>query len=141
MRRLIDLPGIADLEYKALLKPRMADLDARTAFPDIDEACRAAFGLSAEEAEALARPAGWDGIEDKPIAKQVAQFEAEGWDVTDNKRKPLRMLDHLAAPLWLAARGVAGSLPFVADTKEEDDQDAQMARMAKEAAAFRKNKV
>lgn len=140
MRKLIDLPGIADLEYKALLKSRMADLDAREAFPEIDEACRAAFGISAEEAENLARPAGWDGIEDKPIPKQLAQFEAEGWDVT-NKGKPLRMLDHLAAPLWLAARGVAGSLPFVADTKEEDDQDAQMARMAKEAAAFRKNKV
>src|SRR6478735_8243176 len=98
MRRLIDLPGIADLEYKALLKPRMADLDAREAFPEIDEACRVAFGISAEE--------------------------AEGWAVT-NKGKPLRMLDHLAAPLWLAVRGVAGSLPFKADTSEEDDQDAQ----------------
>lgn len=140
MRRLIDLPGIADLEYKALLKPRMADLDAREAFPDIDEACRVAFGISAEEAEGLARPTGWDGIEEKPIPKQLAQFEAEGWDVT-NKGKPLRMLDHLAAPLWLAVRGVAGSLPFKADTQEEDDQDAQLAKMAKEASAFRKNKV
>ena len=140
MRRLIDLPGIADLEYRALLKPRMADLDARPDYPEIDEACVGAFGISAEAAEGVARPAGWDGIEDKPPLPQVAQAEAEDWDVTA-KGRPLRMLEHLAGPFWLAVRGVAGSLPFEADTQEEDDQDDQMARMAKEAAAFRKNKV
>jgi hypothetical protein len=140
LRRLIDLPGIADLEYKALLKPRMADLGSRPDYPEIDEACVAAFGISAEAAEAVARPEGWDGIEDKLVAKQVAQAETEGWDLTA-KGKPLRMLEHLAGPFWLAARGVAGSLPFEADTSEEDAQEAQLKRMAKEAAAFRKNKV
>ena len=36
LRRLIELPGIADLEYKALLKSRMADLGAEAEFPEID---------------------------------------------------------------------------------------------------------
>jgi len=33
MRRLIDLPGVDDLELKALMKPRYADPDARDEFP------------------------------------------------------------------------------------------------------------
>ena len=37
LRRLIDLPGIAELEDKALMKPRYADDDGRSEFPEIDE--------------------------------------------------------------------------------------------------------
>jgi hypothetical protein len=140
MRRLIDLPGIADLEYKALLKPRMAEIGEAAGFPEIDAACRAAFGLTLAEAEAAPRPDDWDGIEDKLAARQVAQAEAEGWDVT-NKGKPLRMLEQIAGPFWLAARGVAGTVAFQADTSEEDAQEAQLERLARDAAAFRKNKV
>lgn len=139
-RRLIELPAIAELEYKALLKSRMADLGAEAEFPEIDEAARAAFGLSVTEADAVERPAGWDKIETKDGAAQAAQAEAEGWDVTD-KRRPLRMLGVLAAPFWLALRGVAGELPFVADTAEEDDEAAMLARLSKDATAFRKNKI
>ena len=40
LRRLIDLPGIAELEEKALMQPRYADVDARTAFPEIDACSR-----------------------------------------------------------------------------------------------------
>ena len=40
--------------------------------------------------------------------EQVAAFEAAGWDVTDDKRRPLRMLRQFGAPLWLAIHGVAG---------------------------------
>lgn len=139
LRRLIELPGIADLEYKALLKSRMADLGAEAEFPEIDQAATAAFGLSVTEADAVERPAGWDNIENKDASTQADQAEAEGWDVTD-KRRPLRMLGVLAAPFWLAVRGVAGELPFVADTVEEDDEAAMLAKLAGDASAFRKSK-
>jgi len=66
----------------------------------------------------------------------VEAFEAEGWDVTDKKRKPLRLLPHLALPLVLAMRGLAGELPFVAepDVKETDWGSS----LAAEASRFRK---
>ncbi len=138
-RRLIDLPGIADLEYQVLLKPRMADLGAEAEYPIIDEVCLKAFGITVAQADEIARPAGWDNIENKPLPAQIDQFEAEGMDVTD-KRRPLRTLQLLSAPLWLALRGVAGELPFKADTSEEDAEDAAMAALAKEAKAFRRDR-
>jgi hypothetical protein len=119
LRRLLDLPGIDDLEMKALMKPRAADPDELHAFPEIAEAidatARAAFGLSPEAAEAVARPADWDGIERLDPADMVEAFAAEGWDVMDTRRKPLRMLRHWALPLALSMRGVAGALPFHAE--------------------------
>ncbi len=136
LRRLIDLPGLRELEYKALLKPRMADVDARPDFPELDEASRALFGLTADEAEDVARPPGWDRIELKPERDQVAAFEAEGWDVTDDKRRPLRLLGHFSAQLWLATRGVAGALPFI----PEPEPDVMSSSLAAEAARFRKNR-
>ena len=137
LRRLIDLPGVRDLEYKALLKPRMADLDARPEFPEIDEVARANFGLTADEADDVPRPDGWDRIDLKSDREQAAAFEAEGWDVTDDKRRPLRLLGHFSGPLWLAVRGVAGQLPFHA---EAEPSDRMMSSLAAEAARFRKNK-
>ncbi len=115
LRRLIDLPGIDALELKAVMKPRAADPDERDEFPEIAETARAAFGLTPEEAEAAALPADWDGIERGEPADLVEAFAAEGWDVTDARRKPLRMLAHWALPLALAMRGVAGALPFHAE--------------------------
>ena len=139
MRRLIDLPGIAELEQKALMQPRMADLGAELEFPEIDEAAQAAFGISVTAADDIARPDGWDRIENRPVNAQVDKFEAEGWDATNNRR-PLRTLAVIAAPAWLAVRSVAGALPFQADTAEEDAGAAMLADLAKDAAAFRKNK-
>ena len=136
LRRLIDLPGVRDLELKALMKPRYADDDARAEFPEIDECTRAIFGLTADEADDIARPEGWDRVDRRPIAQQVAAFEAEGWDVTDDKRRPLRMLVHLAPPLWLALRGVAGELPFQPD----EAPDRLHASLAAEAARFRRDR-
>jgi hypothetical protein len=138
LRRLIDLPGVRDLEYKALMKPRMADADARPEFPEIDATAKALFGLTHDEADEVERPAGWDRIEWKPIRDQVLAFEAEGWDVTDDKRRPLRLLEHFSAPLWLAVRGVAGGLPFA--PAPEDDTASLSASLAAEAARFRRNK-
>lgn len=139
LRRLIDLPGVRDLEYKALMKSRMGDVDARPEFPEIDEAVRANFGLTADEADDVARPAGWDRIERKPEREQVAAFEAAGWDVTDDKRRPLRTLIHFCGPMWLAIRGVAGAVPFVPDT--EGKVEAKMASaLAAEAARFRRDR-
>jgi hypothetical protein len=135
LRRLIDLPGIADLEYKALMKPAYAAPESRAEFPEIDGVSRALFGLTAEEAEDMARPEGWDRIERQPVAAQVAAFEAEGWDLTDDKRRPLRMFGQFNAQLWLALRGVAGTLPFVPDAPDTDPWSSKLER---EAARFRK---
>lgn len=136
LRRLIELPGIAELEDKALMKPRYADDDARSQFPEIDECSQALFGLTADEADDVPRPEGWDRIERKPLREQVDAFEAEGWDVTDARRRPLRMLGHFNVQLWLAIRGVAGSVPFQAE-KEPDDLQASLAR---DAALFLRNR-
>ncbi|THD81760.1 MAG: hypothetical protein E7812_02780 [Phenylobacterium sp.] len=136
LRRLIDLPGIADLEFKAVMKREFAEPQARAEHPEIDAASRALFGITADEAEAVARPADWDGAETWPVGKQVFAFEDAGWDVTDDKRRPLRVLGHFGPQLWLALRGVAGSLPFVPDAAETPDRWA--AGMAAEAKRFKK---
>ena len=135
LRRLIDLPGVNDLEYRAILKRDFAEAEARAEFPEIDACTTALFGLTADEAEAAPRPPGWDDIEYKTPAVQVAAFEAEGWDVTDDKRRPLRVLGHFSGPLWLALRGVAGTLPFQADSR---DPEAWVSKLEAEAKRFRK---
>jgi hypothetical protein len=138
LRRLIDLPGVKDLEYQALMKPRMAEPDARPEFPQLDAVSMEIFGLTADQAEATPRPEGWDRIERKPVRDQVLAFEAEGWDVTDDKRRPLRLLGHFSEQLWLAIRGVAGTLPFHAEPDE--DKKPWGAAMAADAARFRKDR-
>jgi hypothetical protein len=135
LRRLVDLPGVADLEFRALMKREFAEPEARTEFPELDDCSRALFGLTADEAQAAPRPRGWDGIETQPIPRQVFAFEDAGWDVTDDKRRPLRILGHFNQQLWLAVRGVAGKLPFQA---EEDASEGWMSNLAAEAARFRK---
>ncbi|MFL5295923.1 MAG: hypothetical protein ACJ798_06025 [Phenylobacterium sp.] len=135
LRRLIDLPGVADLEFRAVMKREFAEPEARAEFPELDACSRALFGLTADEAEAAPRPAGWDAIETQPIGKQVFAFEDAGWDVTDDKRRPLRVLGHFNQQLWLAIRGVAGALPF----QPEDNRPEQwVSNLAAEAARFRK---
>jgi hypothetical protein len=135
LRRLIDLPGVADLEYRALLKREFAEPEARAEHPEIDACSRANFGLTADEAQAHPRPAGWDGIDRRPPAAQAAAFEDAGWDVTDDKRRPLRILEHFNQQLWLAVRGVAGSLPF---QPEDTRPDAWAASLAADAKRFRR---
>jgi hypothetical protein len=119
LRRLIDLPGVDDLELKALMKPRYAEPDARDEFPEIDALTQALFGLTGEAAEAVALPDDWPealrDIHRLEGADLAEAFEALGWDVTDKRRKPLRLLPHYALPLALAVRGVAGELPFHAE--------------------------
>lgn len=135
LRRLIELPGIDALEYKALMKPAYAAPEGRYDYPEIDECSVALFGITADQAEETPRPDDWDGIDQQPIPKQVFAFEDAGWDVTDDKRRPLRMLPQFSQQLWLAIRGVAGTLPFQA---EDDEPDPWGAGMAAEAKAFRK---
>ncbi|WP_430424065.1 hypothetical protein [Phenylobacterium sp.] len=135
LRRLIDLPGVADLELKALMKRDFAEPEARAEHPEIDACATALFGLTADEADAVERPAGWDNIETKPPGAQVFAFEDAGWDVTDDKRRALRVLGHFCGPLWLAIRGVAGTLPFQA---ESDEPEAWVSKLAAEASRFRK---
>lgn len=138
-RRLIDLPGVADLETKALMKPGYADPSRRDEFPEVDQVLVAVFGLSAEQAEDAARPEDWDGIERLAGADLADAFEAEGWDVRDAKRKPLRMLAVMAEPLALAMRGVAGSLPEAAFVPEPAEEKSDWGSgLAAEAARFRK---
>lgn len=118
-RRLIDLPGIDPLELAALMKPRLADPDERHDHPQVDDAARAAFGLTLDQAEATPLPADWPDhltrLDRQSPAELVDAFAREGWDVTDKKGKPLRILPLMALPLALAARGVAGQLPFHAE--------------------------
>jgi hypothetical protein len=140
LRRLIDLPGVRDLEHKALMKPRMGDVDARPEFPEIDEVICANFGLSADEADDIERPAGWDRIDRKSERDQITAFESAGWDVTDDRRRPLRTLVHFSGPMWLAIRGVAGAVPFAPDV-EHKVEDKMMSSLAAEAARFRKNRT
>jgi hypothetical protein len=125
------------LEQKALMTPRMGDLDARPDFPELDEVSRGLFGLTADEADEVPRPEGWDRIDVKPERDQIAAFEAAGWDVMDDRHRPLRLFAHFNVQLWLAVRGVAGTLPFVPEG--DDGEAASMARLAAEAARFRKN--
>jgi len=136
LRRLIELPGVADLETKALMNTDYAQAEARARFPEIDEVVQGLFGLTTAEADEIPRPADWDNVESQPIAKQVFAFEDAGWDVTDNKRRPLRMLAHYVSPLWLSIRGVAGALPFQAP--DDDKPDAWGSSLASDAARFRK---
>ncbi|MGV3579829.1 hypothetical protein [Brevundimonas sp.] len=139
LRRLIDLPDVADLETKALMKPGYADPSRRDEFPEVDEVLTALFGLTAEEAEDAGRPDDWDGIERLSLQDQADLFESEGWDVRDAKRKPLRMLAVMAEPLALAMRGVAGTLPEAAFVPEPaEERDAWGSGLAAEAARFRK---
>jgi hypothetical protein len=140
LRRLIDLPGVADLEHAAVLKPLPEIGEDRPADPAMDACCNALFGLTPDEAEALDRPDDWDWIEVKPVPRQVAAFEAAGWDVTDNKRRPLRVLIYFNQPLWLAIRGVAGELPFHAEATPDlaVKSDPWGAQLAADAARFRK---
>ncbi len=49
-----------------------------------------------------------------------------------------RLLGHFSEPMWLAVRGVAGSLPFHV---EADPADKMMSSLAAEAARFRRNKA
>lgn len=130
------MPGVDDLELKALMKPRFADPDMPEGHDEIDALSIAIFGLSLDAADDVEKPADWDRIERLSPSDMVEAFEAEGWDVTDRKRKPLRLLPHLALPLALAMRGVAGELPFVAepDVKETD----WGSNLAAEASRFRK---
>lgn len=135
LRRLIDLPGVRDLEFRAVMKREFAEPEARAEFPEINACSTAIFGLTADEAEDAPRPADWDYIEAKAVPVQVAAFEAAGWDVTDDKRRPLRVLAHFNQPLWLAIRGVAGTLPFQAESGEPE---AWVSKLEAEAKRFRK---
>ena len=79
---------------------------------------------------------GVDGdLHELPIHLVHALLEAEGWDVTDDKRRPLRTLAHFNQQLWLALRGVAGSLPF---QPEDTRPDAWATSLAADAQRFRK---
>ncbi|MDY6924931.1 MAG: hypothetical protein SWI22_13360 [Pseudomonadota bacterium] len=139
-RRLADLPGIDAVELKALMKPGVADPDRRDEHPEVDAVAMEAFGLTLDDAEATALPADWpDHLRDlhrRSPAELVEAFEAEGWDVTDGRRKPLRVLPLFALPLALAARGVAGTLPFVAEPDHPETDWG--ANLKAEAGRFRK---
>ena len=136
LRMLRDMPGVDELEMKALMKPRFADPDEPEGRDEIDALSVALFGLSLDAADGVERPVDWDRIERLSPSDMVEAFEAEGWDVTDKKRKALRLLPHFALPLALAIRGVAGELPFFAepDVKETD----WGSNLAAEASRFRK---
>jgi len=132
---LIDLPGVAALETRALMKRDFAEAEARAEHPELDETSHALFGLTADEAHAAGKPDGWIDIEDASPARQAMLFEDAGWDVTDDKRRPLRVLGHFNQQLWCAIHGVAGRLPFA---PEDDKPQAWISTLEAEAAKFRR---
>ena len=136
LRRLIDLPGIADLEFASVMKPAMREPGAQGEFPQLDEVSRANFGLTLDEADNVTLPADWDRIERQSERDQALAFEAAGWDVTD-KRRPLKILPQFTLQMWLAIRGVAGSLPYQA---EEDVEAKMQSSLAADAAKFRRDR-
>jgi len=139
LRRLLDLKGVEALERQAVMKPLAMPGEGPPAWPEIDACSREHFGLTAEEARSVPRPEGWDGVEDRPIAQQVAAFEAAGWDVTDARRRPLRVLGRFNQQLWLALRGVAGALPFEAEAASGHETPGGWgANLAAEAERFRR---
>ena len=136
LRRLIDLPGVDDLELKALMKPRYAEPEARFEFPEIDALTKSLFGLTGDEAEAVVLSDDWDDIERLQGADLADAFEAIGWDIMEKRRKPLRLMGHYALPLALAIRGLAGELPFVAEPDHVETDWGS--KLAAEATRFRK---
>jgi hypothetical protein len=142
IQRLIDLPGMADLERAALMRTSYADADARSRHPEIDACSMNLFGLTADEADATPRPPGWDGVERRALREQVTAFDQAGWDVTHQGR-PLRTLAHFNVQLWLAIRGVAGRLPAKGAAAEDDEEGqahAWGASLQAGAARFRRDR-
>jgi hypothetical protein len=137
LRRLIDLPGVADLETKALMKPAYADPDRRADHPEVDACAKALFGLTGDEADATPLRDSLDPIEPLSPREQADAFEAAGWDVTDDKRRPLRMLRQFGPALWLAIHGIAGQLPHAPDDDDEAPAD-WASKLAQDAAKFRR---
>jgi hypothetical protein len=137
LRRLIDLPGMADLEFKAVMRRDYAEPEARADNPELDETSLKLFGLTVDQAEAAELPEGLRAIDTAPPQKQAELFEAAGWDVTDDKRKPMRTLAHWNQQLWLAIHGVAGTVPFAAEPVDKGEDDWTSA-LAKDAARFKK---
>jgi hypothetical protein len=137
LRRLIDLPGVSDLEYKALMKPAMAEPENRAEFPELDACSRAIFGLTADEAEAVERPADLEPIEKLGPREQAELFEGAGWDVTE-KRRPLRLLPQFNQQLWLAIHGIAGALPASPAADEDERADPWAKNLAADAVKFRR---
>ena len=135
LRRLIDLPGVDELELKALMKPAAAEPENRAEFPEIDACSKAIFGLTGDESEAVALPADLDPIDHLSPREMVDVFASAGWDVTDAKRRPLRMLRQLGPQLWLVIHGVAGELPFHAEEAPSSDWGSSLAA---DAAKFRR---
>ena len=134
--RLIDLPGVADLEFKALMKPAYAAPESRADYPEVDACAQANFGLTIDEAEATGSLDDLDPIDHLTPREQADAFEAAGWDVTDDKRRPLRMLRQFGLPLWLAIHGVAGRLPH--RPVDDDKPDDWATKLAADAAKFRR---
>ena len=48
LRRLIEMPGIDDLERQAVMKPSMAEPEARAEHPEIDACSLSLFGITAD---------------------------------------------------------------------------------------------
>lgn len=67
--------------------------------------------------------------------KQVCVPGFRGLGRHRRQARPLRVLGHFSAALWLAVRGVAGSLPYEA---EPDDAEALTSRLEAEAKRFLK---
>ena len=137
LRRLIDLPGIRDIEFKALMNPRMADEGAAADFPEIDELSRAVFGLTADEADDVPRPEGWDRIERKPRpGNRWPPSKPRAGTSPTTSAGPCACSASSTSSSGSPLRESARELPFQAEPEGDD----MASSLAAEAARFRRNR-
>lgn len=140
MRRLRDYPAIDELEHRSVLDTNLL-APAAIAHPEtgIADAIKSVFGLDLSvfvkwlfDDDGSAREAY--AVIPNTEAEVVPFFAELGWDVTDKRGQPLRMLYHYVLPLYAAIRGDAGAtLPGAPLAKTED----WAAAMERDARKFR----
>lgn len=133
-RRLIDLPGVRDLENAMVLHLRVrgpaGELNDR-----FDEVSKRLFGTT--QAEALPQEpevdedddqAVWDAYDALLTKIMDPDWAALGWDVRDDLGRELLVLPHFSMQLAAAALGAAGQLP-------SEDQPVEPAKLEASLAA------
>jgi hypothetical protein len=145
LKKLLEQPGVSDLEREAVLDPRLA---TESSFDDakVQRASRKAFGFRADETpnallEALSQGREdldyeedfepiWSEMEDTLAVDDyqlVALFNGLGWDVTDERGRPLLVLGHFKYPLYLVANNI---VPLRAQPVSNEDWEAALKQAA-----------
>ncbi|MBI1198687.1 MAG: hypothetical protein GC203_12555 [Phenylobacterium sp.] len=107
-----ELPGIADLERRALLEPQLRSLVGAVTCPEFDQSALELFGTTSPDFQEGLGDDDWTGIYgDLPEddREMVAYFATKGWVVSDGYGRPSYMLEPY---LLLLCGHLAGKLPL-----------------------------